>query len=188
MIKNVSVIFCLLVMSGCAGVQPSIPKNAEPDSKTGYIGGDFFNASETFISGFLVKNITTSEEFVLSFVPKPGESAIGREVPILAVKPGRYKITDWLAYNRAWGTRGGSEIQRPISTGPLAVPFDVLPNEIVFLGKFKGHTKWTPEIFKSTTRSAIDAQTVSKTDAENIVRSEYPAFGNMRIQCITCDQ
>jgi len=105
------------LLAGCAGVQPHLAKDTPHAPGMGYIGGDFTIRNETFHSGFQLKELSTGNEFILSFAGKDGAPAGEHAVGMIAVKPGRYLVTHWVAYNRFWGTRGGVEMKRPVTDG-----------------------------------------------------------------------
>lgn len=173
-------------LAGCAGVQPHLAKETPPVRGMGYIGGDFTLRNENFHSGFQLKELSTGNEFILSFAGKEGTPAGEHAVGMIAVKPGRYLVTHWVTYNKFWGTRGGVDMKRPVTDGRLAEVLEVKADQVLFLGRFVGNTDWRPGVFSSTTTSAITPLPTSRLMVRQLLNDEYPQFSSLDMVCVMC--
>lgn len=174
---------CLLV--GCA--QTLIHPGEVPSAAVGYVGGRFTLEKRTFATAFVLTNLDTLQEYILSSVSKADFPEGHTETTLVAVPAGRYRVTHWIVYNAYW-TPGplGREFKKAIPEGDFALPFVLKGGEVIFLGRFVAANSWTYGYFTSTTRGRWVAEKLSLQDAQGFVRASHPQFGSLPMTCLTC--
>jgi hypothetical protein len=175
---------CVLILSGCAITETALPVDAKPVANVGYVGGDFTLTEPTFVLGFVLVNQQTQQEFLLPFSFNKDFQPGQRETRLLPLAPGTYKVAYWTAYNRYWGSYG-REFKKP-PEGSLAGAFNVEPGKIVFLGQFAGQSVWQQNLFVSTTDAFWTASKLSQENARQLIKTSYPAFSGVPLDCILC--
>jgi ABC-type Fe3+-hydroxamate transport system substrate-binding protein len=174
-------IACIVLVSGCASIEPALKSNAIPDSSSSYIAGSFTRKSSGGFA-FAITNLQTNREYSLSlgedtFTPKD----IDDQVVTIQVPPGRYMVSSWYTY----GTLNKAKNSTNKITNPyLSSPFEVSSNSVLFLGRFAASTS----LKDSTITYLIKPERITLTQAREAFFSAYPSFKDIALSCKMCGE
>ena len=109
-----------------------------------------------------------------SLLPGFGTSrARDREVTLVALPPGTYRLASWRVGATTKGLRGDHA---------FAQPFKIGPGQVVMVGWFEGRTEVRYPITEWTLRS----RAIFPEDALTLFRARYPRFEKAVVTCWQC--
>lgn len=172
-----------LVLSGCASIHPAVENTAEPVATSGYVSGGFTrNKGNGF--AFIVRSLDSDKEYGMSLGEDSAmPSEVSNQVVAIALPPGRYSITQWVAY--ATLTKEKMKTS-PVTNEHLSTPFTVKAGGVVYLGDFSILTTRTYSYPTTYTNWSIRPQPLTTAQARRKFFAAYPKFDLLTVDCHLC--
>lgn len=179
-------IFALL--SGCAGLSPTLPPTVEAEPGAAYISG-LFNRAKGANFAFVIRSVDGKVEYVMPMgednsLPTP----IVNSTIAVKVTPGMYSISQWITY----ATMTKDVItRRSIENSSFSKPFYVAGGSVTHLGSFSiGSTTsiggfdgyWHKILFDARIRP--DSATTQEVRSAFI--KSYPRLDTQPFICLFC--
>jgi hypothetical protein len=177
-----------LLLGGCA-VSPSlVDRNSQPSSTMGYVAGRFtqLQAGPNRTAFILNREGDSETEFLLPFTHELRASPGAREIELIQLQPGRYRVWRWTIFSPA--SSSGRLGTGGIFEGPLARWIDVPPAGVVFLGSFSSRSATRRQYPDLITNAEIEAQRITLSEAKAALSAAYPKFSELPLTCIACEQ
>lgn len=169
----------LVLLTGCASIQPVLNPTEAADPKCGYVAGLFTRMKmEGF--AFVIKSLDREEEYTMPLGEDSAlPTAVANQTVAIKLPPGRYAVQKWITY--ATLTKEIMK-QKPITNPILSQPFTVTAGEVVHLGSYDvykfsegGYLHWR-----------IQPRAVTKVDVMKGFASTYANLAPLPLRCVVC--
>lgn len=181
--RTLGLLIAALILTGCASIHPAVENTAGPIATSGYVAGGFTrNKGNGF--AFLVRSLDSDKEYGMSLGEDSAmPSEVDNQVVAIALPPGRYAITQWVAY----ATLTKEKIKTsPVTNEHLSTPFTVKAGAVLYLGDFSILTTRTYSYPTTYTNWSIKPQPITTAQARRKFYAAYPKFDLLTVDCQLC--
>lgn len=178
-----------LLLSGCAGVAPTLPSSVQPEPNASYVAG-LFNRGSGINFALVLRSTDGKTEYVM---PMGEDSALPSKIEhsSIAIKviPGTYSITQWITYstlNKEVMTR------RPIdATQLLSKPFTVEAGTVTHLGNFAmesnpGYGGFNGAVHTIRFKIEMHLLRTTRQEVRDAFTQAYPNLASQAFECLFC--
>lgn len=185
-LKTIILVFLAGVLAGCASSQKAIESTSLPSSSTGYVAGDTIAGTKFYSLALVLKNQATSADYIFAFSEASSVEVGQTDSSLIAIPPGSYRATHWIAYNAIYGVSYTSSKDK-LSPGFLTQPFTVTAGEVTYLGKFYLEFGYAGGgLGTDYYKGVLKPRLISDQEAKSIVSSKHPNFSPLKLNCVFC--
>ena len=168
-----------LLMNACVTPVPMVAQGASPNAAQGYVAGIFYGGKYNY--AFRLRNTATDVKIYMPFFEKSGNlfQDEPEQLNMIALPPGRYEITEWVAYAVIGNDRVGG--RRLDKDGHTPILLEVKPGRVMYIGKFgifEAHGAFEH-------RFGIRPQLTRAAELAWAFEHTYPAFSMDRVDALS---
>ena len=181
------ILIIIIFLSGCVSFQKAELPNSSPKAEMSYLAGSFFHSyrESFFRMSIELKNLTTKETFLIDLKLEGDYKGL----EIFPFPKGRYQLINLVETDAMGGIRTRFKITDP----ELSKPFDIMPNQIQYIGHYDG--KNTNRVasavplfigvsFQMSRGYSFSAHNSYQNDIEENISNKYPYWDSMPIKTI----
>ncbi|MCD2519078.1 hypothetical protein LQ564_22510 [Massilia sp. G4R7] len=174
----------LALVTGCAGLAPTVPGSAPPDPQAGYVAGLFNRQGMSF--AMVLRAVDGGGSYILPMGEDtrwPGD--LERSSVAVAVKPGTYTVAEWFTY----GTVNKEVIsRRPNTIAALQAPFVVKAGAVLHLGEISVASLPVPgpNGYTAGIELRVSPRATPWREVRGAFERAYPMLASQPASCILC--
>ena len=183
-LKYTATAFALITLTGCANLQPILPKNAPLETNSAYVAGTF--SGETYHGfAFVIQSLDNHKKYYLSM---SGNQFIGRQqdhlTTAIKIPAGRYTIKQWLTYERLLRE---VVVRKPVHEHPvLGKPFQLKAGDVLHLGSYDLDEKIERSYASNTYFFFIKSELLTQQMVQEQLSNAYPSLAQQPFSCLFC--
>ena len=173
----------LLLLTGCLTIAPAVSPTAQPEANSAYIAG-IFSRNKGVNFALVLRSTDGNDEYIMPM----GEdnrlpTAISESSIAIAVRPGRYVISEWMIY----APMSKELVSRyPNQSGSLAKPFVVASGSVTHLGRLESEWAMTYPSIWVRHNMRVHPVPDSTLKVRASFANTYPKLALQPFNCVFC--
>lgn len=183
-LKYTATAFAFITLTGCANLQPILPRTAPLEANSAYIAGTF--SGETYHGfAFVIQSLDNQKKYYLSM---SGNQFIGRKqdhlTTTIKIPAGHYTIKQWLTYERLLRE---VMVRKPMDEHPvLGKPFQLKAGDVLHLGSYDLEEKIENRYASNTYFFFIKPELLTQHMVQEQLSNAYPSLAQQPFTCLFC--